>query len=191
MVLLEFTREYQTQGLRDRCAEVLSEVVAKTPEGDCRLLDLLVVASEHCLTDHLQTLIPRVAQLKTAVIEQFHGKVDHGVLAAIYLAKSKKSEAIMKSFPRPKLVAPHIFTSESRHCETQCLTCQDYDYCRMCSLCKKYACPCHESSSCAAMSSYWPAAYTLRCQHCWKAHADGCACAYSCCTDLIAHMKIG
>ncbi len=89
MSLLEFARKYQMRGLRDRYAEVLSEVIAKTPEGDSLLLDLLVVASEHCLTDHLEKLIPRVAQLGTAAIEQFHRKVDHGVLAAIYLAKSK------------------------------------------------------------------------------------------------------
>ncbi len=101
MLLLEFAREYQMPGLRVRCAEVFSGVIAKTPDGDLRLLDLLVVASEHCLTDRLEKLIPRVAQLKTAAIEQFHGKVDHGVLAAIYLAKSKKSEAILTSLPRP------------------------------------------------------------------------------------------
>ncbi len=94
MVLLEFAREYQMQGLRDRCAEVLSEVIAKTPDGDHRLLDLLVVASEHYLTDHLEELIPRIARdLETTTIEQVHGKVDYQVLAAIYLLKSKKAEA--------------------------------------------------------------------------------------------------
>ncbi len=78
MVLLEFAREYQMQGLRDRCAEVFNEVVAKMPNGDRRLLDLLVVASER-------------NQLGMATIEQVHGKVDCEVLTAVYqLPKSSK-----------------------------------------------------------------------------------------------------
>ncbi len=188
MLLFEFAREYQMRGLRDRCAEVLGEVIAKTPDGDPRLLDLLVTASEHRLKEHLEKLIPRVAHLTTAAIEKFHGKVDHGVLAAIYLAKSKKSEGIVNSFPRPEPVMRHIFTSGTRY-QTQCLICRGDISCRLCSQCSKYVCSSHESNACAARSSQWPAADTLRCVHCQKAHADGCACGYSCCTDLIDHMN--
>ncbi len=107
-LLFEFSREYQMEGLKQSCVQFLIEDIAKTPDGDCHLCDLLVVASEYSATDHLEQLIAKVARLETAVILKIHGKVDNGVLAAVYMAKSKKSEAIVKSLPRPGAKLPHI-----------------------------------------------------------------------------------
>ncbi len=115
MLLLDFAREYQMQGLRNRCAEFLGEVIAKTPDDDY-LLELLVIA--HCLADHLETLIPRVASLELASIEKFHGKLDHGVLAALYLAKSRKSDRTLKSLPKPITLPQHTFVGSSSSCYT-------------------------------------------------------------------------
>ncbi len=186
-LLFEFAREYQIRSLRVRCMKFLSEDMAKTHNCNPRLLDLVVLASEHSLTDHLEKLIPRVAQQNTAAIRNIHGKVDHGVLAAIYLAKSQRSEKILTSLPQPSskpIVVSHALVPSGSPFYCNYGTCTAVCE-KLCSICDKCLCPAHESTTCVQ----WPAE-ELRCGRCKEAYADGCACGYSCPTDLIAHMKI-
>ncbi len=100
-LLFEFAHEYQMERLRRRCVEFLSEDITKTPDGDSHLCDLLIIASEHSLTDRLDELIPRVARLTTAAIEPIHGKVDEWVQTEIYRRNARMSESILTSLFRP------------------------------------------------------------------------------------------
>ncbi len=189
-LLFAFAREYQMERLHHRCVEFLNEDVATTPDGDSHLLDLLVIASEHSLTDHLERLIPKVAHLKMTVIMPIHEKVDHGVLAAVYLAKAQKSEAILTSLPRPATSSRHDFFCSDK--DAFCcisLNCTPSANCprKFCWFCRKYFCRAHESIPCVRWST--GEEEKLRCQRCRTLYADGCACDYGCPKDLIAHMK--
>ncbi len=100
-MLFRFAREYQMDGLFGRCAQFLSDDMHRTRDGESHLCELLVLASEHHLGDLLEKLIPRVAHLSSNCIEGIHDKVDQGVLAAVCLAKIRKSEAVMLNLTRP------------------------------------------------------------------------------------------